>query len=95
MKKVDYYKFCLLHLKMGQTTYYQKSRETILNRAKDYYENNKDVLREKAKSKCRELSEEKKNIKREYGRSKYHNIYEEKKQRRKEYQWNVILILWI
>ena len=63
MKKVDYYKFCLLHLKMGQTTYYQKSRETILNRAKDYYENNKDVLREKAKSKCRELSEEKKNIK--------------------------------
>ena len=33
---------------------------------KDYYENNKEVLREKAKDKYRGLSEEEKNIKREY-----------------------------
>ena len=31
---------------MSETTYYQRKRETILNRAKDYYENNKEVLRE-------------------------------------------------
>ena len=31
--------------------------ETILIRAKDYYENNKEVLGEKAKNKYRELSE--------------------------------------
>ena len=36
----------------------------ILNRAKRYYENNKEVLGEKAKNKYRELSEEEK-IKRE------------------------------
>ena len=48
---------------MGETTYYQRNRETILNRTKDYCENNKEVLREKTKNKYRELSEEKKNIK--------------------------------
>ena len=50
--------------------------ETILIRAKDYYENNKEVLGEKAKNKYRELSEKlkkekKKNVKREYGRNIY------------------------
>ena len=46
-------------------------REKILNRAKDYYENNKDVLRKKVKNKYRELSEEEKNKKGEYGRNRY------------------------
>ena len=45
----------------------------MLNRANKYYENSKEILREKAKNKYRELSEEEKNIKREYGRSGYHN----------------------
>ena len=31
---------------MSETTYYQRNREVILNRAKDYYENNKEELRE-------------------------------------------------
>ena len=53
---------------MSETTYYQRNREVILNRAKDYYENIKELLRERAKNKCRELSEEEKNIKREYGK---------------------------
>ena len=39
----------------------------ILNRAKDFYENNKKRLREQAKDKYRNLSEDK-NKKREYGR---------------------------
>ena len=45
----------------------------ILNRAKDYYENNKEILRERerAKNKYTELSEEEKNIKREYGKNRY------------------------
>ena len=55
---------------MSETSYYQRNREAILNRAKDYYENNKELLRESAKNKYRELSEEKKNIKREYGKKK-------------------------
>ena len=30
---------------MSETTYYQRNREVILNRANDYYENNKELLR--------------------------------------------------
>ena len=32
---------------MSETTYYQRKREMILNREKDYYENNKELLRER------------------------------------------------
>ena len=55
---------------MSETTYYQKIREVILNRAKDYFENNKELLRERAKNRYRELFEEEKDIKREYGKKK-------------------------
>ena len=41
-------------------TYYQKNQDVILNRARDYYENDKERLREQAKNKYRNLSEEKK-----------------------------------
>ena len=30
---------------MSEATYYQRSREAILNRTKDFYENNKELLR--------------------------------------------------
>ena len=36
----------------------------ILNRAKNYYENDKDRLMEEARDKCRNVSEEEKNKKR-------------------------------
>ena len=29
---------------MSERTYYQRNREVIINRAKDYYENNKELL---------------------------------------------------
>ena len=35
---------------MSKTTYYQKKREVILNRANDYHENNKELLRESKKA---------------------------------------------
>ena len=59
----------------------------ILNRAKDYYDNDKERLREQAKNKYKNLSEEK-NKKREYGKNWYHKMSEEKKIRLKEYQKN-------
>ena len=34
---------------MSKTTYYQKNSEVILNRGKDYYENNRELLRESEK----------------------------------------------
>ena len=49
-------------------TYYQKNRDVILNRAKDYYENDKERLREQTTDKYINLSEEEKNKKREYGK---------------------------
>ena len=38
---------------MSGTTYYERNRDVILNRAKYYYEN-KELLRERAKNKYRE-----------------------------------------
>ena len=49
-------------------TYYQGNRDVLLNRAKDYYENDKERLREQARNKYRNLSAEEKNKKREYGK---------------------------
>ena len=63
-----------------------KNRERILNRAKEYYDNNKDRMRNQARYKYRKVSEKEKNIKREYGRNRYHHIFKEYKQRIKEYQ---------
>ena len=48
---------------MSETTYYKINSETVLNRAKDYYENNKEVLREKSKIKYRELKGQNKEYK--------------------------------
>ena len=61
----------------------------ILNRAKVYYENEKERLREQARNKYRNISGEEKNKKREYGKNRYHNMSEEKKQSLKEYQKNI------
>ena len=42
----------------------------MLNRAKDYYENNKERLWEQARNKYRSLSEVDKKKKREYGKNR-------------------------
>ena len=42
-------------------TYYQKNRDVVLSKAKDYYKNNKYRSREQARDKYRNLSEEEKN----------------------------------
>ena len=43
LKKIYLFFLCI---KMDNTTYYRRNREKILNRAKDYYENDKERLRE-------------------------------------------------
>ena len=48
----------------AEITNYQRNRDVILNRAKDYYENDKERLKRQARNKCRNLSEEEKNQKR-------------------------------
>ena len=51
-----------------------KETGMILNRAKDYYENDKERLRQHARDKYKNLSEEEKNKNRENGKNRYHNI---------------------
>ena len=41
-------------------SYYQRNRDVILNRTKEYYKNNKERLRVQARDKYRNLSEEEK-----------------------------------
>ena len=56
-----FYNFFLLNIRMSESTdltYCQKNRDVILNRAKDYYKNNRERLREQAREKYRNLSEE-------------------------------------
>ena len=68
-------------------TYYQNTRDVILTRANNYYENDKEKLRGQARGKY--LNFLKKKIKkREYGKNTYRNMSEEKKQGLKEYQKN-------
>ena len=45
---------------MSETTYYETNRKTMSNRVREYYENNKDVLRDNSRNKYRELSDEEK-----------------------------------
>ena len=59
MQKVNHYNV-LLYIKMSETTYYQRNRNVIFNRAKDYYKNDKERLRDNARDKYRNLSEEEK-----------------------------------
>ena len=44
-------------------TYYQRNWDVVLNRAKDYYENDKERLKRQVRDKYRNLSEEEKNNK--------------------------------
>ena len=89
--KEVFYKKNLLYIKMSESadlTYYQRNRDVILNRAKYYYVNDKERLREQPRNKYRNLSKEEKNKKGEYGKNRYQNMSEEKKQRLKEYRKN-------
>ena len=60
---------------MNNTTYYQRNKEIImLNRRKDYYENDKGRLKKQARDKYKSLSQEDENKKREYVKNRYHNM---------------------
>ena len=49
-------------------TYFQKNRDVVLSKVKDYYKNNKERLREQTRDKYRNLSEEEKNKKKNMGK---------------------------
>ena len=50
--KVDCYNFFIIYIYINDwKTYYQKNRETILNKTKKCYNDNNEVLKERAISK--------------------------------------------
>ena len=69
---------------MSEKTCYWKNRDVTVNRAQNYYKNDKERLREKARDKYINLSEEKKKKKKEYGRNIYPNIIICLKKRKKD-----------
>ena len=40
---------------MSQVTYYERNRDAILNRAKDYYENSKELNKRKSKKQIQRI----------------------------------------
>ena len=69
-----------MYIKISDLTYYQRKKDVILNRAKDYYEDDKERLRDQARDKYRNL---RRKIRKEYGKNRYRNMSEEEKQRNK------------
>ena len=45
---------------MSETSFYQRNRDVILNRAKDYYKNDKERLRDNGRDKYRNYLKKKK-----------------------------------
>ena len=41
-------------------TYYKKNRDKVLNKAREYYKNNRELLKERVKNRCNSLTEDKK-----------------------------------
>ena len=73
MIKVVFYNYLFIYLfiyflvyeRDADITYHQRNKDVMLNKAKDYYKNDKERLREQARNKYRNLSEEEKKIKKE------------------------------
>ena len=64
-------------------SYCLNNREKILDKyhnlggrenAKEYYQNNKNILKEKPRNRYQNLSEEQKEIKRQYSRNRYQKL---------------------
>ena len=51
MYKIGCHNFFLSYIKMSEETYYQKHRDVILRKAKDYYKNYKERLKGNARDK--------------------------------------------
>ena len=73
-------------------TYYQRNRETILNKAKDKHKNLSDEdkikKREYAKNRYHNMSKDDKNKAREYAKNRFHDMSEKDKNKAREYVKN-------
>ena len=81
--------FYYYYVKMSQNTY-QRNRDMILNRAKDYYGNEKRKIKRGSVSYKQKFTFRRQKWKIEYVRNRFFNMSEEKKQKLKEYQKNIM-----
>ena len=63
------------YIKISETTYYQRNRDVILNRAKCYYKSDKERLRDSARENTEIYLKKKK---RKYRRNRYHSMSEKR-----------------
>ena len=71
-----------------QLTYYQRNTDTILRKAKEYYEKNKEKRREYGRKRYRNMSAEEKDKINEYKRYEYSMLSEEIKNKKRERETN-------
>ena len=64
---------------MPNRIYYQSNRDVSLKTQWDYYENNKEAIKEQAKIKYHNLTGEEKDKRCEYAKNWYNNLSEHKK----------------
>ena len=69
-------------------TYYQGNQDVMLNKAKDYYENNKERLTGQARDKYKTYLKEKKIRKENMGKINTTICLKKKKQRQEDYRKN-------
>ena len=82
-------------------TYYQKNRDAVLSKAREYYKNNRELLKECVKNRCNSLTEDKKQKLKEYQKyyqkgyqkeyqkkyqNKYRSLSEDEKDIKRQYQ---------
>ena len=65
--------------------FYQRHKEFLLKKQRDFYENNKEVIDEQARIKYHHLSTEEKSKRSEYAKKWYNNLPDDKKNIKREY----------
>ena len=70
---------------MPNRIYYQTNKDVCLKTQWDYYENNKEAIKEQAKSKYHNLTREEKDKRCEYAKNWYNNLSEHKKNEKRAY----------
>ena len=73
---------------MPTKIFYQRNRETLLKMKKDFYDNDKELIKEQARIKYHSLSIEEKNKRSEYAKNWCNNLPSDKKNIKKEYGKN-------
>ena len=64
---------------MPTKVFYQRNRKTLLKMKKDFYENDKELIKEQARIKYQSLSIEEKNKRNEYAKHWYNKLPDDKK----------------